>query len=148
MAGVNTAGTYKLEDAVLTMDTGGTPVTLEIAATKMAIVAEQHFASHARTGGVAPFEEYIDSTFTLMLGYLTGYGTDGIEAAFAALEGDEVAWSLETSGASSPSATFPTFTFTAKVPRLSPLPETAWGEFAGEDTISIPIKGTVTKVTA
>lgn len=146
MAGVNTAGTYRLKDgAQLTIDTGGTPITLELAARQMALEAEANYASHPRTGGDAPFEEYIDSTYTMELEYAHGFGTDGIFEVFEALAGTEVEWLLETGAAVS--ATAPSFSFTATVPALSPLPGTEWGEFS-QGSISIPVKGEPVKAVA
>lgn len=143
MAGVNTAGTYRLDDGQLVIDTGGTPLDLSVAAVSISLEADANYASHPRTGGSAPFEEYIDATYTLELTYAQGFGTDGIQTVFAAREGTEVDWLLETKDGTV-SADFPTFAFTAVVPALSPLPSTAWGEFA-EGTITIPIKGVPVK---
>jgi hypothetical protein len=141
MTAVNTAGTYRLDGAVLSVSTH----ELEIAAVSMALEADANYASHPRTGGSAPFEEYIDATYTLELSYAQGFGTDGIQTVFAALEGTESVWVLKTGGATV-SATLPKFTFNAVVPALSPLPSTAWGEFA-EGSITIPIKGVPVKAT-
>lgn len=135
--------TYRLHDAVLTVDVDGTPVTIECAATSLGIVAEQNYASHPRTGCDAPFEEWIDSSHTVELGYAHAYGTDGIWTVFDGLAGTIVNWQLETGGAAVVSADFPKFTWTAAVPALSALPQTDWGEFAQGD-VSIPVKGQVT----
>ena len=144
MAGVNTDGTYRLTNAELTIDTGGTPITLKIAATSMALIAEPNYASHARTGAAPPREQFIDAQYTLELAYGQGFGTDGIQTAFASLEGTEVDWLLETTDGAV-SATAPTFTFTATVPAIDPLPSTEMGEFAmGE--VSIPVNGVPVKV--
>lgn len=146
MAGVNTAGTYRLTGAALTIDTGGTPIELQIAAKTVAITATPNFASHPRTGGGAGYEEYIDANYELEFSYAHGFGTDGVFEVFEALAGTEVDWLLETSDGVV-SDTYPTFSFTAKVPMLSPLPSTDWGEFAQGD-ITIPIKGEPVKATA
>lgn len=144
MAGVNTAGTFRLKNgATLTVDDGGTgEATLELAAQSIAVIAEQNYASHPRTGDGPPSEEYIDATYTLELSYMQGFGTDGIFETFEALAGTEVDWVLQTAAAVS--ASTPSFTFTAVVPALSPLPSTEWGEFAQGD-VTVPIKGVPVK---
>lgn len=141
---VNTAGTYRLKDAALTIDTGGTPVTLEVAASSIGLEVEHNYAQHERTGGGAPFEEYIDSVWTLTLSYALGFGTDGIHTVFEGLAGTEVDWLLETSSGVV-SATFPTFAFTADVPPLG-IDATEWGEFSTGE-VEIKIKGEPVKAT-
>jgi len=143
---VNTAGTYRLKDASLTIDTGGTPVVLDIAAQALGLVPEHNYASHPRTADVAPYEEYIDSTWEATLRYVQGFGTDGIHTVFDGLAGTEVEWLLETKDGVV-SADFPTFAFTAVVPPLAPLDETDWGEFA-EGDVTIKIKGQPVKATS
>lgn len=144
MAGVNTAGTYRLRDgATLTIDEGGAgTATLEIAAQSVAIIATPNYASHPRTGDGPPTEEYIDATYAFELSYMHGFGTDGIFETFDGLAGTEVDFVLTTAAAVA--ATTPSFTFTAVVPALSPLPSTEWGEFA-QGEITIPIKGVPVK---
>lgn len=134
------ADTYRLKNATLKIDTGGTPVTLSVAASNVGIEGEQNYASHDRTGGQQPYDEWIDTVYTLELGYTHGFGTDGVFQAFEALKGTEVDWELDTDPDNSPAATAPVITFTATVPAISPLPATDWGEFA-TGTISVPIKG-------
>lgn len=140
-------GTYALKKATLTLDTGGTPVSVELKATALGIEANPNFASHPRTGDAAPYEEFIDATYEVSFKYAHGYGTDGVFNVFDALEGTEVDWEVKTHSVDSPSVDAPSFTFTATVPALSPLPETDWGEFAvGE--ITVPVKGKPAKVVA
>lgn len=136
---MNTAGTYRLDGATLAVDTGGTPVELQIAASECSIEVTNNYADHDRTGGGPPRKKIIDATWEMTLKYAHGFGTDGIFTVFDGLAGTEVDWLLETSDGVV-SATFPTIAFTADVPWLSPLPSTAWGEFAfGE--IMIPLIG-------
>jgi len=138
MAGVNTAGTYRLSTAVLTIDTGGTPLELTIAATSVGLVPTTNYADHPRTGAAAPYQKVIDAVWELVLSYVQGFGTDGLQTVFDGLAGTEVDWLLETSDGVV-SADFPTFTFTADVPYLG-IEETEYGEFA-DGTITIPIIG-------
>lgn len=142
---VNTAGTYRLKGASLTIDTGGTPITLEIAAQSFGLNPDHNYASHPRTGGSAPFEEYIDTTWTAMLSYMLGFGTDGIHTVFDSLAGTEVDWLLETSDGVV-SADYPTFAFTATVPPLG-IDDTDWGEFSSGD-VELKIKGQPVKATS
>jgi len=138
MAGVNAAGTYRLSDAVLTIDTGGTPLELTVAATSVGLVPTNNYADHPRTGAAAPYQKLIDATWELTLNYAQGFGTDGLQTVFDGLAGTEVDWLLETSGGVA-SADFPTFAFTADVPWLG-IEDTEYGEFA-DGSIAIPIIG-------
>ncbi len=138
MSGVNTAGTYQMAAPQLTIDTGGSPVELSIAAKSVGLFPTNNYVDHPRTGGGAPFQKLVDATWELVLTYVNGFGSDGIQTLFAGLEGTEVEWLLETSEGGV-SAEFPTFTFTADVPYLG-LEDTEIGEFA-EGSITIPVIG-------
>jgi hypothetical protein len=138
MAGVNAAGTYRLEDPNLVLDTGGTPIDLKIAATSMGLTPTNNYVDHPRTGAGSPYQQLVDATWEMTLNYVSGFGTDGIQTLFASLAGTEVEWLLETEDGAV-SATFPTFAFTADVPFLG-IEDAEIGEFA-DGTITIPIKG-------
>ncbi len=138
MSGVNTAGTYQLASPQLTLDVDGSPVELSIAARSMGLFPTNNYADHPRTGGAPPYQKLIDATWEMVLNYVNGFGTDGIQTIFAGLEGTEVEWLLETADGVV-SAEFPTFAFTADVPYLG-LEDTEWGEFA-DGSITIPIIG-------
>lgn len=138
--------TYAAKKPKISLDSGGTPVVITSKATSVGIEANPNFASHPRTGDAAPFDQYIDATYECVLKYVHGYGTDGVFAAFAGLEGQEVECEIETVPGTSPTVDAPSFTFTATIPAVSPLPETDQGEFAvGE--VTIPIKGVPVTVT-
>lgn len=145
MAGVNTAGTYRLSDPNLTIDTGGTPIELKIAARSLALVPTNNYTDHPRTGGSAPYQKLIDATWEATLGYVQGFGTDGLQTVFASLAGTEVEWLLETKDGVV-SADFPTFAFTADVPFLG-IEDSEIGAFA-DGTITIPIIGAPVKATS
>ena len=145
MAGVNTAGTYRLSGAVLTIDVGGTPLELPIAATGMGLVPTTNYADHPRTGGGAPYQKVIDATWEMVLSYVNGFGTDGIQTVFDSLAGTEVDWLLETSDGVV-SADFPTFAFTADVPYMG-IEDTDDGEFV-DGSITIQIIGTPVRAVA
>ena len=135
---VNTAGSYKLTDAVITLDVDGTPIEIECAATSLGVVAEANYTSHPRTGCKPPSEDYTDSSYTVELAYMQGFGTDGIFTAFDGLKGQKVKWQIKTG--KTVSVETPAFEFDATVPALSPIPDTEWGEFA-QGEISIKIDG-------
>jgi len=139
MAGVNTAGTYRLSNPELTIDVGGTPFELSIAASSVGLVPTNNYVDHPRTGGGAPYQKLVDATWELTLNYVQGFGTDGLQTIFDTLAGTEVDFLLETSD-SVVSADFPTFAFTADVPYLG-IEDTEWGDFA-DGSITIPIIGT------
>lgn len=139
-------GTLRVKDPAITLDAGGTDVEIQLKATNVGIEAEQNYADHPRTGDAPPYQEYIDATYSFELGYVHGFGTDGVVTAFDTLAGTEVDVLLETSDGVV-SVDYPTYTFTIVVPSLSPLPATEFGEFASGD-ISIPIKGVPVKATS
>ena len=143
MAGVNAAGTYRLSDAVLTIDTGGTPLELTLAATSLGLQPTNNYVDHPRTGGAAPYQQLVDAVWELTLSYATGFGTDGLQTVFDGLAGTEVEWLIETGA--TVSATFPSFAFTADVPWLG-IDDTDIGEFA-TGSITIPVKGEPVRAT-
>ena len=145
MAAVNTAGTYRMVDAVLTIDVGGTPLELTVAASSMGLVPTNNYTDHPRTGGTPPYQKLMDATWEMNLNYVQGFGTDGIQTVFDSIAGTEVDWLLETSDGVA-SADFPTFAFTADVPYVG-IEDTEYGAFA-DGTITIPIIGTPVRAVA
>lgn len=136
---VNTNGTFVLQDAVITVDTGGTPIEIECAAEQLAIEVTNNERSHPRTGCKAPFNEFVDATRSVTIQYVSGFGADGIYNLLMALEGQALSFAIATS-AGVASADFPHFTWDCVMPALSPIPSTAWGEFAAGGDLTLPVE--------
>lgn len=148
MADVNTGGTYVLKDAQIQIDVGGTPFEVDCAAAKVAVVPNHNTRSHPRTGCTAPYDEYVDSTWTMTLAYTHGFGTDGLFNMLWALRGTTVDIEIDTDPVAVSSPAAPLIQLDeVTIPAIAPIPDTDWGEFA-QGEITFPLKNEPVIVTA